>query len=153
MGRMRHPGDANLTAESARRLQATDTCDRALEAWRRVITEFPKQWVGYQGVADTLSHHGRNTEADEFVAEYQRSFIDNPDAVVAWAHVAERRADWAAAEMAWRSAIGLLPGRDWAYEGLLNALEKANKPGEAAELASRASMLFPFNPRFCARVA
>jgi tetratricopeptide (TPR) repeat protein len=153
MGRMRHPGDANLTAESARRLQATDTCDRALEAWRRVITEFPKQWVGYQGVADTLSHHGRNAEADEFVAEHYRSFLDNPDAVVAWAHVAERRADWAAAEMAWRSAIGLLPGRDWAYEGLLNALEKANKPGEAAELASRASMLFPFNPRFCARVA
>jgi tetratricopeptide (TPR) repeat protein len=153
MGKMRHPGDANLTAETARRLQATDTCDRALEAWRRIIAEFPKQWVGYQGVADTLSYHGRNADADEFIAEHARSFADDPDAVVAWARLSERRRDWSGAETAWRSAVGLLPGRDWVYEGLLNALEQANKRGEAAELASRASMLFPFNPRFCSRPA
>jgi tetratricopeptide (TPR) repeat protein len=151
MGKARHPGDANLTAETARRLQATDKCDRALDAWSRVITEFPKQWVGYQGVADTLGQFGRNAEADDFVAENARSFMDNADAVVAWARLAQRREDWAAAETAWRSAIGLLPGRDWAYEGLLNTLEKSNKSAEAAELASRAAMLFPFNPRFCAR--
>jgi hypothetical protein len=55
---------------TARQLQATDTCDRALDAWQRVITEFPKQWVGYQGVADTLNHHGRHAEADGFVVEH-----------------------------------------------------------------------------------
>jgi tetratricopeptide (TPR) repeat protein len=142
-GLRRLPNSAELWGEVARIAESRQDWAEAERAWRSAAAKRPDAWWAHDGLARVLQELGRHDEAETTLSGIAAAFPSEPIIAVAYARVAERRADWGEALVRWNRVAEYIPESPTGPLGAAGALRRLGKPSEALGVLQAAAARFP----------
>lgn len=133
------PYDKAIAVEFARWGTSAQSWKEAFARWRLVTERFSDDPSGFLEAVKCLESAGDLDEADTLLDETRKRFPENTQIATAYAQVAERRQDWAAAITRWTALSAQSPDDPSVYRGLATALRNLGQTAEAKTVLENAA--------------
>jgi Flp pilus assembly protein TadD len=143
------PNETRPWHDLARLEEARRNWPGAEACWRRYLALDDTHWRVHEGLAATLAEQERYLEAEAALQRAIELSAPNPGPVIAYAELAERRQDWAAAAHRWLETSRLFPSEPYVVERIFIARARLIATDEQSDAAAEAILpLGPLDPRY-----